>query len=524
VVIEERNVDAVVIGAGASGSLIAAKLARAGKRTLLLDAGPGWTTADLISSPIWSRRLKWDAGTTTTGAQPINVGFNAGCGFGGSALHHYACWFRLHPEDFRMRSLYGRGQDWPISYDELRPFYDQVQREMGLSGDATAEVWRPTGDPYPMPPLALSRQGEAIAKGFAALGMRTSPMPQAINSVEYNGRPACIYDGWCDAGCPIGALANPLVTYLPQAARAGAEIRPMSTVTRILPTRGKRPDRVSGVAYVNAAGEERRVTASVVVLAAFSVQTPRLLLASATDRFPDGLANSSGVVGRYMMAHISGDALGLFPGETAPYTGVTGGSLLCQDSYDGKAKADYFGSYQWLIARVFKPTDLLGVANTRPELFGEALHRFLRTAARHLGAVTLLGEDLPDPDNRVVLSAERDRFGVPRAVLTHRYAPDTLRLHGAAMEQGMLVLRAAGASEAWAAPMAQQHVLGGTIMGSDPARSVANGFGQAHDHENLFLAGPGLFPTSGAVNPTFTVSALALRTADYLVRNWSSLI
>jgi choline dehydrogenase-like flavoprotein len=138
--------------------------------------------------------------------------------------------------------------------------------------------------------------------------------------------------------------------------------------------------------------------------------------------------------------------------------------------------------------------------------------------------VTLLGEDLPDPDNRVVLSAERDRFGVPRAVLTHRYAPDTLRLHGAAMEQGKLVLRAAGASEAWAAPMAQQHILGGTIMGTDPARSVANGFGQAHDHENLFLAGPGLFPTSGAVNPTFTVSALALRTADHLVRNWSSLI
>jgi choline dehydrogenase-like flavoprotein len=153
-VIEEPNVDAVVIGAGASGSLIAAKLAVAGKRTLLLDAGPGWTTADLISSPIWSRRLKWDAGTTTTGAQPINVGFNAGYGFGGSALHHYACWFRLHPEDFRMQSLYGRGQDWPISYDELRPFYDQVQREMGLSGDATAEVWRPAGDPYPMPPLA----------------------------------------------------------------------------------------------------------------------------------------------------------------------------------------------------------------------------------------------------------------------------------------------------------------------------------------------------------------------------------
>ena len=223
------------------------------------------------------------------------------------------------------------------------------------------------------------------------------------------------------------------------------------------------------------------------------------------------------------MAHVSGDALGLFPGETAPYRGVTGGSLVCQDGYDGKAKADYFGSRHWLIARVFKPTDLLGVANTRPEVFGVALHQSMRTAAKHLGGVTLLGEDLPDPDNRVVLGAGRDRFGAPRAKISHRYAPDTLRLHAAAMTEGKQVLRAAGATEAWAAPLAQQHILGGTAMGSDPARSVANGFGQAHDHENLFLAGLGLFPTAGAVNPTFTLSALALRSAEYIVRNWPSL-
>lgn len=197
---------------------------------------------------------------------------------------------------------------------------------------------------------------------------------------------------------------------------------------------------------------------------------------------------------------------------------------MCQDGYDGKAKAGYFGSYQWLIARVFKPTDLLGVANTRAELFGELLHRFMRTAAKHIGGVTLLGEDLPDPDNRVVLGAVRDRFGLPRAELTHRYAPDTLRLDAAAMTEGERVLRAAGATEAWAAPMAQQHILGGTAMGADPARSVTNSFGQAHDHENLFIAGAGLFPTSGAVDPTFTSSALALRSSDHIVRNWSSLV
>ncbi len=518
----DARFDAVVVGAGAAGSLVAAKLATAGKRTLVLDAGPGWTTADLVSSPIWARRLKWDPGTSASGgAQPINVGFNAGYGLGGAALHHYACWFRLHPEDFRMQSLYGRGQDWPITYADLRPFYDRVQREVGISGDAAAEVWRPEGDPYPMPPLDVSAQGRIVAKGFEAVGLRTAPMPQAINSVAYNGRPACLYDGWCDAGCPIGALANPLITYLPQAVQAGAEVRPGSTATRIV--LGAHADRIAGVTYADASGEEHRIEAAVIVLATSSVQTPRLLLASATDRFPGGIANRSGTVGRGMTAHVSGDALGLFPDETEPYRGITGGSLLCQDNYDRKAKAGYFGSYQWLIARVFKPTDLLGVANTRPEVFGAALHGFMRRAAKHLGGVTLLGEDLPDPENRVVLGAGRDRFGVPRAQLTHRYAPDTLRLHAVAMKEGERVLRAAGASEAWAAPMAQQHILGGTAMGTDGARSVANGFGQAHDHENLFVTGAGLFPTSGAVNPTFTVCALALRTVDYIIRNWSSL-
>ena len=514
--------DAVVIGAGAAGSLSAAKLAGAGKRVLVLDAGPGWTVADLVSSPIWARLLKWDLGPSASGgAQPINVGFNAGYGLGGVALHHYACWFRLHPEDFRMRSPHGRGQDWPITYEELRPFYDWVQREVGISGDAAAEVWRPAGDPYPMPPLDVSVQASTVARGFQAVGLWTAPMPQAINSVPYDGRPACLYDGWCDAGCPIGALANPLVTFLPRAVQAGAEVWPGSTATRIVP--GTRGNRIGGVIHADPSGREHRVEASVVVLAASSVQTPRLLLASATDRFPDGLANRSGAVGRGMMAHISGDALGLLPGETEPYRGVTGASLVCQAPYDGKDKADHFGSYQWLIARVFKPTDLLGVANTRPEVFGDALHGFMRMAAKHLGGVTLLGEDLPDPDNRLVLGAGRDRFGVPRAALTHRYAPDTLRLHAPAMEEGERVLRAAGARETWAAPVAQQHILGGTAMGTDAGSSVANGFGQAHDHENLFLTGAGLFPTSGAVNPTFTICALALRTADHIVRNWSSL-
>jgi choline dehydrogenase-like flavoprotein len=518
----EQPADVVIVGAGAAGSIFAAKLAQAGKRVVVLEAGPAWRPEDLISSQLWARRLKWSPGPVLgLGTAAIGNGFNAGFGTGGSALHHYANWFRLHPEDFTEYSVHGRGFDWPITYDDLRPYYDRVQREVGLSGDAEAEIWRPAGDPYPMPPLANFRQSELIAKGFAALGLRTAPTPHAINSTEYNGRAACIYDGWCDAGCPIGALANPLVVYLPQAQQAGAQIRPWSYATRV-PT-NRRGTRVSGVVYKDRNGEDHLQPAAVVVLSAFAIQTPRLLLNSATSEHRGGLANSSGTVGRYMMVHISGTIYGLFNEDTEPHMGVTGGSLVSQDGYAEKKKSDYFGSYQWLIGGALKPNDLLGIANARTEVFGAALHEFMTRAAHGIGSMALVGQDQPVAENRVTIAAQKDRFGVPLAQTTHQFAPDPLKLYGAAMAEGLNAFRAAGAQEAWHGQIAQQHILGGTIMGSDPKASVTNGYGQTHDFPNLFIAGTGLFPTSGAVNPTFTIHALALKAAEFIQSHWGSL-
>src|SRR5262249_13866891 len=151
----------------------------------------------------------------------------------------------LHEEDFEMKSRFGQGLDWPLSYGQLRSFYDQIQKEVGISGDAEKEVWRPAGEAYPMPALQIFNQGKLIARGFEKLGLRTSPLPMAITSVPYKGRPACVYDGWCDAGCPIYALANPLAVYLPQALKAGAAIFHQSAVTRVL-TNAK-GDKATGV-------------------------------------------------------------------------------------------------------------------------------------------------------------------------------------------------------------------------------------------------------------------------------------
>src|SRR5437016_73072 len=176
-----NKVDVVIVGSGAAGSLLAARLSQAGKKVMILEAGPKRGMADLVSSQIWARRLKWAGPAVETGGpDPLSAGFGSGWGTGGSAVHHYACWLRLHPEDFEMKSRFGQGLDWPLSYDQLRPFYDQIQTQVGVSGDAEKEIWRPEGAPYPMPPLRSFNQGKVIARGFEKLGLSTAPLPMAI--------------------------------------------------------------------------------------------------------------------------------------------------------------------------------------------------------------------------------------------------------------------------------------------------------------------------------------------------------
>ncbi|HEV2388182.1 MAG TPA: GMC family oxidoreductase [Candidatus Acidoferrales bacterium] len=514
-----EKVDAVIVGAGAAGSLLAAKLSQAGKKVVVLEGGPERSPSDLYSSQLWARRIKWGGPPTdTAGADPLSVNFNSGWGTGGAALHHYAVWLRRHADDFHMQSRLGHGLDWPISYQELRPYYDQVQQEVGIAGDARAEIWRPPGAPYPMPPHGLYAQARLIAGGFQKLGLRTSPLPLAINSVAYRGRPACVHDGWCDAGCPILALANPLAVYLPQARLAGASILHNSTVTRVLLDAAG--NRAAGVEYFDAAGERRVQHAEVVILAAFAFQTPRILLNSAAPRHPNGLANSSGLLGKYMMAHAAANVYGLFREPTENYAGTTGGQLLSQEDYAKDLRRGYPNSAQWLIANALKPNDLLGIVNSRPELFGPALHEFMRSAALHLATMTFVGEGLPRAENRLALGGAKDSHGFPLARVTHAFGAEDNACFASGMKQGLAIFRAAGAFEVWAGPRARMHVMGGAIMGSDPRTSVADSYGQTHDVPNLVIAGPSLFPTAAAVNPIFTNHAVTLRAALHMIRHW----
>ncbi|NOZ43210.1 MAG: GMC family oxidoreductase, partial [Alphaproteobacteria bacterium] len=249
--------------------------------------------------------------------------------------------------------------------------------------------------------------------------------------------------------------------------------------------------------------------------------TARLLLASAEG----GLANRSGLVGHYIMSHAAGLIYGLFEQETDPYMGTTGGQLLNQDSYDHKDRRPQgFGSYQWMIAQAVKPDDLLGFGGSNPGLFGDKLTRFMARASRHFATMTACVEDLPRSENRVTLASRKAKSGMAVATVHHSSDPQSLALWRGSKQEGTAIFTAAGATSVWTGPLGPMHIMGGTIMGHNGDNSVANSYGQCHDISNLFIAGPGLFPTCGGVNPTFTVHALTLRSAEYILGHWSSLI
>jgi choline dehydrogenase-like flavoprotein len=518
----DEKVDVVIVGAGASGSVFAYVLAGAGKKVVILDNGPDWQLTDLISSDIWGRRVK-PAGAPVLlgGKNPFAYTYQAGWGVGGAALHYFANFPRYLPSDFKIKSEHNRAHDWPIAYEDVALFYDKVAADVGVSGDAKAEEkWRPAGAPYQMPPMKTFPNGEVWLKGAETNGIHLVPAAVGMTSTEFKGRPACIYDGWCHVGCPIGALANPVVTYLGEARKAGAEVRALCTATRVLSN--QEGTRVTGVEYYDANKKRQVQEASVVILAAWSAQNPRLLLNSATDKHPKGLANSSELVGKFMMVHHIAGTWALFDEDLTPHMGTVGAQFM---SYDRYAKTSYpgaFGSSFIVAGAAMKTNDY---AAARADLFGPELAAFMKRAARGITRITFFGEELPHLENRVELASDKDEFGMPLAQLIHSFDDDALTLWNANFEQGMNVAKATTATTAWPGKpsfVPTTHLHGGAIMGTGPENSVTNSYGQTHEIANLWMAGPCIFPTEGASNPTYTIFAVSLRGAEHLAQNWGS--
>jgi choline dehydrogenase-like flavoprotein len=281
---------------------------------------------------------------------------------------------------------------------------------------------------------------------------------------------------------------------------------------------------VTGVEYYDAAKQRQVQPARVVVLAAWSAQNPRILLNSASGTHPKGLANASGLVGKYMMCHFASGTWALFDEDMQNHMGTTGAQFMSYDRYGKTSHKGAFGSTFIVTGSALKTSDLGGFANARVDLFGPELHAFMKRAARGLTRINAFGEELPNIENRVELATDKDEFGLPMGRIIHSYDQDAAGVWNANFEEGLQIAKAAGAKEAWSGrgAMPTIHLMGGTIMGTKAGNSVVNSYGQSHELPNLYIAGPGIFATAGASNPTYTIFALSLRGAEQLAAKWST--
>jgi len=507
-----EEVDAVIVGAGAAGGVLAKELSESGMRVVVLDAGPMWDPQhDFASDELSMQRLGWEDTRIVDGEDPLTMGHNnSGRGIGGGTTHFTGVFLRFHDADFRARSLDGVAEDWPIGYEDLAPYYDKIEKEIAVSGPKHFP-WGNFHGPYPYPERdPLSPNAYMFQKGCEALGIRHTVAPLAILSAPFEDRPPCINRGFCNQGCMPNAKFSTLIVHIPKAVRAGAEVLPDCMVTQVLT--GK-DGRVTGVTFAHQ-GREYTQKARIVILSAYVVETPRLLLNSATPRHPDGLANSSGWVGRSFMTHSSYDVYAKFPEEVRLYKG-TPVLATTQDFYETMPESGFVRGYT-LHAHGARPLAFVkGIANSQSGFMWGPQLRQTAIDYNFYGRVTMVGEVLPHPDNRITLSDEKDDLGLPRAKVTFSYGENDRRLIRHAVGKMSDILEAAGGKTEFVIPDTA-HLMGGCRMGDDPRQSVVNSYGQTHDIPNLFICDASIFVTSGAGNPTNTVMALAARTADYI--------
>jgi choline dehydrogenase-like flavoprotein len=448
---------------------------------------------------------------TTEGLRPSQIAmFN---GVGGSTVHWEGHFPRFHPSDFRVRSLDGVADDWPIRYEDLEPYYDLNDRQMGISGLA-GDPANPPRHERPMPPLAIGRSGAAVARGFDRLGWHWWVSDVAIASRDYDGRLGCDLRGRCLLGCPRRAKASTDVTYWPKALRNGARLLTWARARAVtVDARGY----ARGVEYFDAEGRLHEQLGRVIAVCCNGIGTPRLLLNSSCKLFPNGLANSSGQVGRNFMGHPARYVEGIFGGEEMEGSlGPSVNPIFSQQFYETDLSRGFVRGYSHMVYRPFGPTSVAW-GDSEPVPWGASHHETMRRRFRHSVGIAVMAEDLPEERNRVELDpAVVDSSGIPAARVTYRFSENSLAIleHGA--RTARQALEAAGARNILDSGNVSlfAHLMGTARMGDDPRRSVVNRWSQTHDVKNLFVVDGSSFTTCAAVNPTSTIGALALRAAD----------
>ena len=508
----DDEVDYAIVGTGAGGGVLAQRLARAGFRVVAFDAGPLWNSErDWVSDEKGARSLYWNDLRITGGEHPLAFGANnSGKGVGGGTVHWASFTPRFHPSDFRTYTLDGVGADWPLAYADLKPYYELLELELPVAGPAHY----PWGDPhgYPFAPHPMGGVGDALIRGCTELGIGVSAGgPVAILSASRGDRPHCIYRGFCIQGCKVGAKVSTLITHVPDAIANGAEIRPNSMVSRVLMGKDRR---ATGVAYFDEDGREHVQRARAVVVAGYAIETPRLLLNSACDGFENGLANSSDTVGRYLMAQAGNVIAGRFDDPIRMYKAPPAHALT-EEFYETDPKRDFARGFAIQTVGPLPISFAKQLANAKGA-WGWSLRREMMDY-NHWAAFGFLGEILPHAENRVQLAEVRDRFGIPVAKTTFTLHDNDKKLIEFGERKTTEIMSAAGAREV-VHEARYAHLVGAARMGSDPATSVVDGLGRAHDVANLFVCDGSILPTQGSANPGLTIMALAARIADHLIR------
>ena len=504
---ESDEVDLLIVGCGAGGSVLAQRMARHGWTVVVLEAGPFWNPdTDWVSDEAGSHHLYWTEPRVISGADPVPMGSNnSGRGVGGSMVHYAGYTPRFHPSDFHTLSADGVGADWPIEYQDLKPSYQRLEQELPVAG----QYW-PWGDPhaYPYAPHPVGGNGEIFLRGAAACGVEARVGPVAIANGRFGNRPHCVYRGFCLQGCKVNAKASPLVTHVPDALAHGVEIRDNAMATRVETDPQGRS--ATGVRYLRG-GREHVQRARNVAVAGYSIETPRLLLNSANSRFPDGLCNDHDLVGRYLMVQGAPQTAGRFTEEIRAYKAPPP-EVSSEQFYETDPAKPYRRGFS---IQTVSPLPITWAEHVAAQgHWGRDLRRYLEDYI-HWATLGALCELLPQPDNRVTLAAEKDRYGLPVADFSYTQCDNDRQLIKSATGVMEEILRAAGASEVMTIDR-YAHLVGGCRMGRSADEGVVDAGLRSFAVRNLLITDGSVLPTQGSANPALTIMAVVDRAAALL--------
>ncbi|KFD22359.1 MULTISPECIES: GMC family oxidoreductase [Tatumella] len=537
------DADVIIIGSGVMGGLLATRLLQAGKSVIIVEAGPRVTRQEIVerfrNSPfkmsLTNMKLQGVGspypdlpyvpstyGDYLQQVGPVKYPTKYLRVVGGTTWHFGSALWRMIPNDFRLQSLYGHGRDWPLSYDDLEPWYCDAEYELGVSGvDGQDEsghggkAWPPRSKPFPMPGLPTSYMFDRLSELLGKGGYNPVLEPNGRATRPWGNRPVCAGNNNCNPVCPIGAKYDG-TRHIDEAERLGAKLLDNSVVYNI---EADDSGKITRIWYRKPDRSEHSLTANVFIVAAYGIESPKLLLMSVSEKYPKGIANSSDQVGRNLMGHTGISMNFMMDEDVWPGQGPTE-LLVYLNNRDGEFRKQ-FPSYKIKVRNTVPTADYAASLISKGILGSELDAELRRQSARSLN-FAIDFETVPLPENRIVPSKTKtDAIGIPLPELSYSVTDYWQAGKNEGLKDFANFAKLLGGKilKIDTSYQDRQHIMGTTIMGDDPKNSVVNSDCRTHDHPNLYIAGTSVMPSTSCMNPTLTGAALTLRLADHLLKN-----